>query len=269
MNNKRPLAFLRSMNDRYVISVVGGIGLALATTVPTCAQRPTEVAHFGDAASSNPPVKVMTIEIWSDVVCPFCYIGKRELERALAQFEHAGQVQLVWRSFELDPDAPARSDQDMYGMLAGKYGGSREDARARVAAVVQRASTVGLDYNMDIAVMGSSFDAHRLLQLAKSRGRGDAMKERLFKAYFTEGAHLADVPTLIRLGSEVGLDGGEVAQMLSTSAYADAVRRDEQEARRIGVRGVPFFVLDGQYSVSGAQPSEVFLGALRQAWDAR
>jgi len=134
---------------------------------------------------------------------------------------------------------------------------------------VQRAKTVGLDYRMDKAVMGSSFDAHRLLQLAKTKGLGDAMKERLFKAYFTEGAHLADTPTLIRLGSEVGLDGGEVAQLLSTSAFTDAVRNDEMEARRVGVRGVPFFVVDGKYSVSGAQPSEVFLGALRQAWGER
>lgn len=208
----------------------------------------------------------MTIEIWSDVVCPFCYIGKREFERALAQFPDRDQVQVVWRSFELDPNAPARSAHDMYGMLVEKYGGTRADAKARVDGVVQRARTVGLDYRMDKAIIGSSFDAHRLLQLAKTKDLGDAMKERLFKAYFSEGAHLADTPTLIRLGSEVGLDGGEVAQMLSTSAFTDAVRADEQEARRIGVRGVPFFLIGGKYSVSGAQPSEVFLGALKQAW---
>jgi predicted DsbA family dithiol-disulfide isomerase len=211
----------------------------------------------------------MTIEIWSDVVCPFCYIGKREFERALAQFEHAEQVQVVWRSFELDPDAPARSEHDMYGMLVAKYGGTRDDAKARVEGVVQRAKSVGLDYRMDKAIIGSSFDAHRLLQLAKTKDLGDAMKERLFKAYFTEGAHLADTPTLIRLGSEVGLGGGEVAQMLSTTAFSDGVRKDEQEARRVGVRGVPFFLVDGKYSVGGAQPSEVFLGALRQAWSER
>ena len=243
---------------------------SMVLLLAACAQQPASPvpATTTTSLSSEQP-KAMTIEIWSDVVCPFCYIGKRELERALAQFEHAEQVQVTWRSFELDPDAPARSEHDMYGMLVAKYGGTREDAKARVDGVVQRAKTVGLDYQMDQAVIGSSFDAHRLLQLAKTKGLGDAMKERLFKAYFTEGAHLADTPTLIRLGSEVGLDGAEVAQMLSTSAFTDAVRNDEQDARRVGVRGVPFFVVDGKYSVSGAQPSDVFLGALRHAWGER
>lgn len=243
---------------------------SMVLLLAACAQQPASPVPATTTTSLPPEQpKAMTIEIWSDVVCPFCYIGKRELERALAQFEHADQVQVTWRSFELDPDAPARSEHDMYGMLVAKYGGTREDAKARVDGVVQRAKTVGLDYQMDKAVMGSSFDAHRLLQLAKTKGLGDAMKERLFKAYFTEGAHLADTPTLIRLGSEVRLDGAEVAQMLSTAAFTDAVRNDEQEARRVGVRGVPFFVVDGRYSVSGAQPSEVFLGALRQAWGER
>lgn len=216
--------------------------------------------------STQPP---MIVEIWSDVVCPFCYIGKREFERALAQFPERDQVQVVWKSFELDPNAPAKSELDMYGMLVQKYGGTREDAKARVAGVVQRAKTVGLDYDMDIAVVGSSFDAHRLLQFAKTKGQGDAMKERLLKAYFTEGAQLADVPMLIKLASEVGLDGGEVATMLSTTAFTDEVRADEREAQQIGVRGVPFFVIDRKFSVSGAQQSEAFLGALQQAWEAR
>jgi predicted DsbA family dithiol-disulfide isomerase len=211
----------------------------------------------------------MKVEIWSDVVCPFCYIGKREFERALAQFEHRDSVEVVWRSFELDPDAPARSEHDMYGMLVSKYGGTREDAKARVQGVVDRARTVGLEYAMDKAVIGSSFDAHRLLQYAKTVGKGDAMKERLLKAYFTEGAHLADLPTLIRLASEVGLDGAAVADMLTTTAFTDAVRQDEVEARQLGVRGVPFFALDRRFGVSGAQQSDAFLGALRQAWEAR
>lgn len=213
--------------------------------------------------------QTLTVEIWSDVVCPFCYIGKREFERALSHFPERDKVNVIWRSFELDPQAPARSEHDMYGMLATKYGGTRDDAKARVAGVVERANTVGLTYNMDIAVMGSSFDAHRLLQFAKTKGLGDAMKERLFKAYFTEGAHLADVPTLIRLGSEAGLDGGEVAQMLSTTAFTAEVRADEQEARGIGVRGVPFFVFDRRFAVSGAQDHSTFLGALQQAWGTR
>jgi len=181
----------------------------------------------------------LKVEIWSDVVCPFCYIGKREFERALAEFEHRDSVEVVWRSFELDPEAPPRSEHDMYGMLVAKYGGTRADAQARVQGVVDRARTVGLEYAMDKAVIGSSFDAHRVLQYAKTVAKGNAMKERLFKAYFTEGAHLADVPTLIRLASEVGLDGAAVAEMLTTIAFTDAVRKDEAEARQLGVRGVP------------------------------
>jgi predicted DsbA family dithiol-disulfide isomerase len=256
------------MHLRGMYRTLSGYTLLLALTA--CGQPEAGSVASPDAVRMDrSPTNAMTIEIWSDVVCPFCYIGKRELERALAQFEHADQVQVTWRSFELDPDAPARSEHDMYGMLVSKYGGTREDAKARVDGVVQRARSVGLDYHMDKAVIGSSFDAHRLLQLAKTKGLGDAMKERLFRAYFTEGAHLADRPTLIRLGSEVGLDGAEVAQVLSTSAFTDAVRKDEQDARRVGVRGVPFFLVDGKYSVSGAQPSEVFLGALRKAWGER
>ncbi|HOZ39379.1 MAG TPA: DsbA family oxidoreductase [Flavobacteriales bacterium] len=211
----------------------------------------------------------LKVEIWSDVVCPFCYIGKREFERALAEFEHRDSVEVVWRSFELDPEAPPRSEHDMYGMLVAKYGGTRADAQARVQGVVDRARTVGLEYAMDKAVIGSSFDAHRVLQYAKTVAKGNAMKERLFKAYFTEGAHLADVPTLIRLASEVGLDGAAVAEMLTTIAFTDAVRKDEAEARQLGVRGVPFFALDRKFAVSGAQQSDAFLGALRQAWEAR
>lgn len=244
--------------------------LAFSLLLPACAQQTPSPAV--DPAAEQTPTAIhspMTIEIWSDVVCPFCYIGKREFERALERFPHRDSVQVIWRSFELDPDAPAKSDLDMYGMLVEKYGGTREDAKARVAGVVKRAKTVGLDYNMDIAVIGNSFDAHRLLQYAKTLEQGDAMKERLFKAYFTEGAQLADVPTLIRLGAEAGLDGGEVARVLSTAEFTDEVRRDEQEARRVGVRGVPFFVIDRRLSVSGAQTSDVFLGALEQAWGQR
>ncbi|MCW5898775.1 MAG: DsbA family oxidoreductase [Flavobacteriales bacterium] len=212
---------------------------------------------------------MITVEILSDVVCPFCYIGKREFESALARFPERDQVRVIWRSFELDPGAPARSPHDMYGMLVEKYGGTRADAKARVDGVVQRARTVGLAYEMDKAIIGSSFHAHRVLQFAKTKGRGDAMKERLFRGYFMEGVHLADIATLVRLASEAGLDGTEVEQVLNGSAFADAVRADEQEARRIGVRGVPFFLIDERYTVSGAQTSEVFLNALGQAWQAR
>lgn len=211
----------------------------------------------------------MTIEIWSDVVCPFCYIGKREFERALERFAHKDEVEVVWKSFELDPNAPAKSEHDMYGMLVAKYGGTRADAASRVDHVVQRARTVGLEYNMDKAVIGSSFDAHRLIQFAKTKGLGAEAEERLFRAYFTEGVHLADHVELVRLGQEIGLEGEAVAAMLRTAEFTDEVRADEAEAQKIGVRGVPFFVLDRKFGVSGAQSSEHFLGAMEQAWAER
>jgi predicted DsbA family dithiol-disulfide isomerase len=211
----------------------------------------------------------MKVEIWSDVVCPFCYIGKREFESALAQFPHRDSVEVVWRSFELDPRAPQRSELDMYGMLVEKYGGTRTDAQARVDGVVQRGRTVGIDFNMDKAVIGSSFDAHRLLQFAKSRGKGDVMKERLFKAYFTEGAHIADHGTLARLGVDAGLPEKEVKAVLASARFSDEVRADERAAHSAGVRGVPFFLVNGDVQVSGAQQTDDFLRALQQAWAGR
>ena len=211
----------------------------------------------------------MTIEIWSDVVCPFCYIGKREFENALERFDQKEEVEVVWKSFELDPNAPAKSEYDMYGMLVSKYGGTRADAASRVDQVVQRAKTVGLEYNMEKAVIGCSFDAHRLIQFAKTKGLGAEAEERLFRAYFTEGVHLADHGSLVRLGTEIGLDEAEVATMLRSTNFTEEVRADQAEAQQIGVRGVPFFVLDRKYGVSGAQSSEHFLGALEQAWAER
>ncbi|MBL7983915.1 MAG: DsbA family oxidoreductase [Flavobacteriales bacterium] len=215
------------------------------------------------------PGQPLTIEVWSDVVCPFCYIGKRELEHALERFAHRDSVRVVWKSFELDPEAPARAEQDTYGMLSERYGMTREQARERVESVVQRAATVGLTYHFDRVIVGHSFDAHRLLQYAKSKGKGDGMKERLFKAYFTEGRHLADRATLVALATEVGLDAKEVDALLSTAAFTEAVRADEAEAAGLGISGVPFFVFDRRLAVSGAQAAEVFLQALQQAWDAR
>lgn len=237
--------------------------------VPACAQRSDGPMAEVPAAVHPTKASTMTVEIWSDVVCPFCYIGKREFERALERFAHKDEVTVVWRSFELDPYAPERSPLDMYDMLAKKYGISRDEARARVGGVVERAKTVGLDYDMDAAIMGSSFHAHRLLQFAKSKGLGDAAKERLFRAYFIEGQHIADRAVLQRLAAEIGLDAAETEAVLNSDAYTAEVRADEQQARQVGVRGVPFFVIDGRYSVSGAQHSDHFLGALQQAWSTR
>ena len=211
----------------------------------------------------------LTVQIWSDVLCPFCYIGKREFENALDRFEHKENVRIEWKSFELDPNAPTRSDMNTYQMLASKYGMTVEQARERTRSVVARAASVGLNYNMDATVIANSFDAHRLVQLAKSRGLADAAEERLFKAYFTEGANIGDADTLVRLGEEISLDANEVRTMLADGTFADAVRADEHEAQQFGIRGVPFFALDGRYAVSGAQSSDHLLSALEETWKSR
>ena len=243
--------------------------IAIALVLPSVAVFPQFLQPLPGATATGSTSNSMTIEIWSDVVCPFCYIGKREFENALQQFDHKADVKVVWKSFELDPNAPARSEHDMYGMLVSKYGGTRDDAKARVQGVVDRAKTVGLDYQMDKAVIGSSFDAHRLIQLAKTKGKGAEAEERLFKAYFTEGVHLADHASLVRLGQEIGLDKDEVSTMLASTRFTDEVRTDEREAQQLGIRGVPYFVIDRRYGVSGAQQRAHFLGALQQAWAER
>lgn len=250
---------------KWVFPFVFATNVLLATSA--CGQFLQSLS--GAASNKAVPLKTMTIEIWSDVVCPFCYIGKREFESALEQFAHKAEVTVIWKSFELDPTAPTRSEFDMYGMLQSKYGGTREEAIARVQGVVDRAKTVGLDYQMDQAIIGSSFDAHRLIQFAKVQGKGAEAEERLFKAYFTEGVHLADHPSLVRLAREIGLNGEEVAALLASAQFTDEVRADEREAQQLGIRGVPFFVIDRKYGVSGAQQPAHFLGAMEQAWKER
>jgi protein disulfide-isomerase len=209
----------------------------------------------------------MNVQIWSDVVCPFCYIGKREFERALAQFAHKDKVVVEWKSFELDREAPVHSPDDMYDHLAKKYGRTREQAKEMVQGVVERARTVGLEYHMDKAIMSNSFDAHRLIQFAKTKGKGSEAEERLFKAYFVLGEHIGDRTQLREIAEEIGLDGAEVEAMLASEAFTEAVHADEYEAQQIGVRGVPFFVLDNKYAVTGAQHSGYFLEALNRTWE--
>lgn len=221
------------------------------------------------SSSTSGETMPLTVQIWSDVLCPFCYIGKREFEHALSRFEHKDQVTIEWKSFELDPNAPVRSEEDTYTMLARKYGMTREDAKARSAGVAERAASLGLQFNMDKAVIANSFDAHRLIQHAKSQGRGDAAEERLFKAYFTDGVCISDHAELVKLGTEIGLDAEAVQAMLASDAYTEAVRTDEYEAQQFGIRGVPFFAIDSKFAVSGAQSADHFLGALQHAWRER
>jgi len=213
----------------------------------------------------------MKVEIWSDVVCPWCYIGKRRFEAALARFAHRDEVELVWRSFELDVSAaPSTAGQGTYAeRLAAKYACSVPEAQAMVDTMTASAAQEGLDFRFDLARPGNTFDAHRLLHLALEHGRQDTLKERLDRATFTEGSPVSDHGALTALATEVGLHAAEVEAVLGSDRYADAVRADEAQARAYGISGVPFFVVDGRYGISGAQPGEVVLGALEQAWSER
>ena len=210
----------------------------------------------------------MKVEIWSDVVCPWCYIGKRRFENALSRFPHADEVAVTWRSFELDPTTSA-TDIDLVGHLAAKYRVSREEAAAMNDRVTGIAAGEGLAFKLDIARRGNTFDAHRLVHLAAERGKQGEMKEALLSAYQTQGESIADHAALIRVAVPAGLDEGEVAGMLAGDAYASEVRADEREARELGVSGVPFFVFDRRYGVAGAQPADVLLEILQKAWDER
>lgn len=209
----------------------------------------------------------MKVEIWSDVVCPFCYIGKRRLEKALSEFSHREQVEVIWRSFELDPEAAKNPSGDILNMLTSKYGITREQAQQMNDKVSEQAAKLGLDYHLQKAIPANSFDAHRIAHLAAKHGLQDQAEERLFSAFFVEGKHIGDRETLKQLADEIGLDQGEVAEMLEGDAYSAEVRSDEQEAQRLGIHGVPFFVIDRKHAISGAHPVEVFLETLEKAWE--
>ena len=209
----------------------------------------------------------MKVEIWLDIVCPWCYIGKRRFEAALERFERADEVEVVLRSFELDPNAPATSDTSVAEILAAKYGGGLEGARKMIANVTDVAAEVGLTYRLDIARRGNTFDAHRLVHLARGHGLQGEMAERLMQAYFTEGEPIGDPATLARLAEDVGIPAVTAAETLADDAYVDAVREDERTAARLGIQGVPCFVFDRRSGMSGAQPPEMLLRGLRSAWE--
>ncbi len=209
----------------------------------------------------------MTIDIWSDIMCPFCYIGKRKLETALQQFPHKDKINIVWHSFQLDPTIESLPGTDLYSYLAERKGQTRDWSVKVHQQLVETAKQEGLTYNFDKAVIANSFNAHRLIQLAKTKGLGDAAEERLFKAYFTEGENVSDTNTLIELGSDIGLDEAAIKHMLESEAFAQEVTDDIEKAKSYGISGVPFFVLNNKYGISGAQPAEIFLNSLQQAWD--
>jgi predicted DsbA family dithiol-disulfide isomerase len=212
----------------------------------------------------------MKVEIWSDVVCPWCYVGKRRFEAALQRFAHRDEVEVVWRSFELDPAAPESpsSGGGYADRLARKYGGGLARAQQMIDTMTVTAAAEGLDFRFDLARPGNTFDAHRLLHLALERGVQDAVKERLDRATFGEGLRVSDAESLVAVVTGAGLDADEAQQVLASDRYADAVRADEEQARAYGISGVPFFVVAGRYGVSGAQPADLLLQALETAWHA-
>lgn len=210
----------------------------------------------------------MNVEFWSDVICPWCYIGKRRFEKALAQFPHRESVTVRFRSFELDPSAPETYPGTLNDMLAAKMHASTQQAAQMNARVSGIAAEEGLEYRLDVARPGNTVKAHRLLRLALEKGIQAQVKERLMRAYFSEGEAIGDTETLVRLVADAGLDADEARATLTADAFVDDVRADEALAAELGIHGVPFVVIDERYGVSGAQPTEVFLHALQTAWNA-
>jgi predicted DsbA family dithiol-disulfide isomerase len=201
------------------------------------------------------------------VVCPWCYLGKRRFERALAEFDRRDEVEVVYRSFELDPRMPRGEAQPKVPLLAAKFGSSEAEVREMEARLESLAAEDGLEYHLDGSTIGNTFDAHRVLHLAKERGVQAAVTEQFFRAYFTEQRSLFDVDSLANVAVDAGLDREEVLNVLKEGTYADAVRADVEQARALGAKGVPFFVLNDRYGVSGAQSRETFTAALTKAFE--
>lgn len=208
----------------------------------------------------------MKVEVWSDIMCPFCYIGKRNYEAGLKQFADTNNIEIIWKSFQLDPNIPEAVEENVYQYLADRKGMSYEQSVQMHESVIATAKQAGLDYNFDKAVIANSFNAHRMIQMAKTKGLGDAAEERLFYAYFTEGKNFGNTDVLVELGKDIGLKEVEVQTALTDDTYAYKVRQDVEEAQQLGVRGVPFFVFDRKYAISGAQPPAAFLETLEKSF---
>lgn len=208
----------------------------------------------------------MKLEIWSDVLCPYCYIGKRRLEQALDQFEHSDDVEIVWKSFQLQPGQKTRPDKNPVEHLAEIKGWSVEQTDQMFHTVADMAANEELEFNMSDSVVANSFNAHRLIHFATEHDKGDAAKEALLKAYFTEGKNIDDKSVLIELSSHIGLNEEESRKVLDSDQYSNAVKQDIEAAKNMSIQGVPFFLFDRKYAISGAQQTEVFLKALEKAW---
>ncbi|MEU4701769.1 DsbA family oxidoreductase [Nonomuraea dietziae] len=211
-------------------------------------------------------MSTLIVDIWSDIVCPWCYLGKRRFESALDGFARRDAAQVRWRSFELDPHGSRRANLTLPERHRRDVGGTPEQARQRIGALSDLAAQSGLTYRLDLARPVNSFDAHRLMQYADQEGVGEPVRERLLLAYTGEGAVLSDHETLARLGAEAGLDPAATLAMLGSADFTESVRKDEALGRRLGVSGVPTFVFAEKYAVSGAQPVEVFADPLERSW---
>lgn len=209
----------------------------------------------------------MKVEIWSDVICPFCYLGKRRFEHALEKFSHKDKVEIVWHSFELDPESKSEPGKSIHQLLAEKKGWSIEQAKEMNDHVTKMAKEAGLTYNFDKAIPVNTFNAHRISHLAAKHNVQNEMEELLFSSYFTKGINIDDANSLISLAGQVGIASKETEQVLKQAEYGDDVRQDEEEAREIGINGVPFFVFDRKYAISGAQPEDVFIRTLERVWE--
>ena len=243
----------------------------LMSTVLTAQEIPVEktqeLSSEKHMIQNNPPK--MKVEVWSDIMCPFCYIGKRHYEAAIQQFAHGADVEIEWKSFQLDPSIPRdeKIKKDVYQYLAERKGMSYDQSKKMHDNVVEMAKQAGLQYNYDHAVVANSFDAHRMIQLAKTKGLGDEAEELLFRSYFIEGKDFSDHATLISLGQSIGLDAQEISNAITSEAFAAKVENDIQEAQQLGIQGVPFFVFNRKYGVSGAQPTEAFLQTLEKSFN--
>lgn len=211
----------------------------------------------------------MHVEIWSDLACPWCHLGRRRFELALAAFPHRDDVEVVWRAFELDPGAPAAYDGDRVERLARKYGSSREQAEGVQRHIAQQGAEDGVEFRFELVRDGNTFDAHRLTKLAAAHGLADRMIERLFHARFAEGALLSDTAELERLAAEVELPRDETAEVLVGDRFAHEVRADEQLAAELGINAVPFFLAERAIGASGAHPPEILGRLLERGWEAR
>ncbi len=206
----------------------------------------------------------MNIEVWSDVACPFCYIGKRHLEKAIEQLGMQKEVSITWKSFQLDPSAALTTDKSIYELLATKYGRDIQWAKEMNQNIIKTAAEVGLAYDIDGIKPTNSFDSHRLIHLAKSEGKQDEMKEALLAAYFVEGKHTGDKKTLAEIAASVGLNAKRVEEVLNSNEFEEAVHADIAQAQQYGISGVPFFVINKKYGISGAQPIPHFVETLNK-----